>query len=44
MFKRREPSFNGMPDMNPYQQGFYQDNQMQRIFYQKNRKLFRSKK
>ena len=42
MFKRREPSFNGMPDMNPYQQGFYQDNQMQRIFYQfeeTNRKL-----
>jgi hypothetical protein len=32
MFRRREPN---MPEMNPYQQnGFYQDNQMQRIFYQ----------
>ena len=44
MFKRREPNFMGMPEMNPnpYQQGFYQDNQMQRIFYQfeeTNRKL-----
>jgi hypothetical protein len=37
MFKRREPNFGGMPpemNQNPYQQGFYQDNQMQRIFYQ----------
>lgn len=44
MFKRREPSFNGMQEMNPnpYQQGFYQDNQLQRVFYQfeeTNRKL-----
>ena len=32
MFRRREPN---MSEMNPYQQnGFYQDNQMQRIFYQ----------
>lgn len=40
MFRRRDPN---MPDMMPYQQnGFYQDNQMQRIFYQfeeTNRKL-----
>lgn len=40
MFRRREPN---MMEMNPYQQnGFYQDNQMQRIFYQfeeTNRKL-----
>ena len=37
MFKRREPNFGAMPpemNPNPYQQGFYQDNQMQRIFYQ----------
>lgn len=44
MFKRREPNFNGYPDVNPHmhQQNFYQDNQMQRIFYQfeeTNRKL-----
>jgi hypothetical protein len=44
MFKRREPGFNGMQEMNPnpYQQGFYQDNQLQRVFYQfeeTNRKL-----
>lgn len=40
MFRRREPN---MMDMNPYQQnGFYQENQIQRIFYQfeeTNRKL-----
>ena len=40
MFRRREPNMMGM---NPYpQNGFYQDNQMQRIFYQfeeTNRKL-----
>ena len=40
MFRRREPN---MMDMNPYQQnGFYPENQIQRIFYQfeeTNRKL-----
>ena len=45
MFRRREPMMGQMPDMNmpPFQQnGFYQDNQNQRIFYQleeTNRKL-----
>ena len=35
MFKRREPMYNGMPDVpNMYQQNFYHDNQMQRVFYQ----------
>lgn len=44
MFKRRDVNFNGAPNMNgmPPQQGFYQDNQIQRVFYQfeeTNRKL-----
>ena len=36
MFKRREPMYNGMPEGNPNMYGgnFYQDNQMQRVFYQ----------
>ena len=45
MFRRRDPMMGMMPDMNNmgYQQGnFYQDNQMQRVYYQleeTNRKL-----
>ena len=44
MFKRRDPMYGGMPEGNPnmYGQNFYQDNQMQRVFYQfeeMNRKL-----
>ena len=45
MFKRRETMYNNVPEMNPNMfggQNFYQDNQIQRIFYQfeeTNRKL-----